>query len=29
MLEIKLTRALEPEMMREQPCGVCGADFCP
>ncbi len=29
MLEIELVRALEPEMMREQPCGVCGADFRP
>ena len=29
MLEIKLERAFEPEMMREQPCGICGADFQP
>jgi len=29
MLEIKLARALEPEMMGEQPCGICGADFEP
>lgn len=29
MLEIELERALEPEMMRERPCGVCGADFQP
>jgi transcription elongation factor Elf1 len=29
MLEIKLERASEPEMMREQPCGICGADFQP
>lgn len=29
MLEIKLERALEPEQMREQPCGVCGGDFHP
>jgi transcription elongation factor Elf1 len=29
MLEIKLERAFEPEMMREQPCRICGADFQP
>jgi hypothetical protein len=29
MLEIKLERALEPEQMKEQPCGICGADFEP
>jgi hypothetical protein len=29
MLEIKLERVLEPEQMREQPCGVCGRDFHP
>jgi hypothetical protein len=29
MLEIELARALEPEMMGEQPCGICGADFQP
>ncbi len=29
MLEIKLERALDPDMMQEQPCGVCGAEFEP
>ncbi len=29
MLEIKLERALTPDDMREQPCGICGADFEP
>lgn len=29
MLEITVERAYEPEMMRRQPCGVCGADFEP
>lgn len=29
MLEIKLERALEPAQMKEQPCGICGADFQP
>ncbi len=29
MLEIELTRALEPEHMGEQPCGICGAEFQP
>lgn len=29
MLEIVLERAFEPEMMSEQPCGICGADFQP
>jgi len=29
MLEIELARALEPQMMGEQPCGICGADFQP
>lgn len=29
MLEIKLERAYEPEMMRRQPCGICGAEFQP
>lgn len=29
MLEIKLERAFEPEMMQEQPCAICGAEFEP
>ena len=29
MLEIKLERALEPEMMERQPCGMCGVEFQP
>ncbi len=29
MLEIKLERALEPEMMERQPCGMCGEEFQP
>ncbi|MDP9454211.1 MAG: hypothetical protein CYG60_09340 [Actinobacteria bacterium] len=29
MLTIKLTRAYEPEMMKRQPCGICGAEFQP
>lgn len=29
MLEIKIERAMEPEMMQEQPCGICGAEFQP
>lgn len=29
MLEIKLERAMDPDMMREQPCGICGAEFQP
>jgi hypothetical protein len=29
MLEIRLERAMEPEAMEGQSCGVCGADFQP
>lgn len=29
MLEIELARALEPEMMERQPCGICGLEFQP
>ncbi len=29
MLEIKLERALDPDTMQEQPCGICGAGFEP
>ena len=29
MLEIKLERALTPDDLREQPCGICGVGFEP
>lgn len=29
MLEIKLERAYEPEVMEPRPCAICGTDFKP
>lgn len=29
MLQIELERAMVPEDMSEQPCGICGVDFNP
>ncbi len=29
MLKIELERAMDPDMMQEQPCGICGAEFQP
>lgn len=29
MLKIELERAMDPEMMRRRPCGICGAEFEP